>query len=94
MTEDLMKFKRGGPMDKPKKTPEDQENLFGEGDHLFNVIETTRSEIVDEIKRCRESIAKKEDRIKDLDKRLTDVDKARATAKKYKDKEAEEEKKK
>lgn len=93
MTEDLMKFKRGGPMKNDKEAPKDQENLFGEEDHLFNVIETTRSEIVDEIKRCRESIAKKEDRIKDLDKRLTDVDKARATAKKHRDKEAEEKKK-
>lgn len=80
-------------MKNDKEAPKDQENLFGEEDHLFNVIETTRSEIVDEIKRCRESIAKKEDRIKDLDKRLTDVDKARTTAKKHRDKEAEEKKK-
>lgn len=77
-------------MKKEKEAPKIQENLFGEGDHLFNVIETTRAEIIAEKKRCQESIGKKEDRIKELDERLADVDKARVTAKKLRDKERKE----
>lgn len=81
-------------MKRKKGPPGDQENLFGEGDHLFNVLETTRSDVWAEKKRCQESIIKKEERIKELDERLADVDKARATAKKFRDKEADERKKK
>lgn len=65
-------------MTKTKKEtkPTDQQNLFGEQDHVFNVLHTRLTDLTAEIEKCHDVIEKKEEAIKELKKELKDTRKA------------------
>lgn len=81
-------------MKNEKKPLEGQPNLFGEGDHLLNTLEETKSDLKFERKACQKTIDRNKKRIVELDRKIEDVDKARKTAKKIRDKELKEKKEK
>lgn len=73
---------------------EEQTNLFGEKDQLYNTIQEEISIVVDMIKGCQDSIDKKEDQIKDLQKRKDKLERAARTAAKMRDEELSKKEKK
>lgn len=70
---------------KETKAP-DQQSLFGDQDHVFNVLHTRSSDIKDEIEKAFEVIDKKEEVIKDLKKDLKETQKAIDIVAKQRDK--------
>ena len=77
-----------------KKDKGEQTNLFGEKDQLYNTIQEEISIVVDVIKGCQDSIDKKEDQIKELQKRKDKLERAAKTAAKMRDEELSKKEKK
>lgn len=76
------------------KRDDEQTNLFGEKDQLYNTIQEEISIVVDVIKGCQDSIDKKEDQIKELQKRKDKLERAAKTAAKMRDEELSKKEKK
>lgn len=65
-------------MTKTKKEtkPTEQQNLFGEADHVFNVLHTRLTDLTAEIEKCYDVIDKKEEAVKELKKEVKETKKA------------------
>lgn len=59
-----------------KKDKPDQPNLFGDQDFVFSTLQEEISGIYSEIERAQESIEKKKELLKDLNRRKQQLDKA------------------
>jgi chromosome segregation ATPase len=75
-------------MTKTKKEtkPTEQQNLFGDQDHVFNVLHTRMTDLNSEIEKAFEVIDKKESIIKDLKKEVKETRKAIDIVAKQRDK--------
>jgi len=69
------------------KRDEQQTNLFGEKDQLYNTIQEEISIVVSMIGSCQDSIDKKEEQIVILQKRKDNLERAAKTAAKMRDEE-------
>lgn len=70
---------------KETKAP-DQQSLFGEADHVFNVLHTRLTDLNDGLHKCEEIIEKKEREIKVLLKEKRETEKAIKIVGKQRDK--------
>lgn len=73
---------------------EEQTNLFGEKDQLYNTIQEEISIVVAMIKACQDAIDKKEEMISALQKRKDNLERAARTAAKMRDEELSKKEKK